>query len=87
MTDTPAYIHQKQLDIYNRMTAGERIEVCLIMATEGRRLVKMRIRQTNPDWSEGEVAVATFKRIYRNDFTLEKLDEIAESIRIYHLSN
>ena len=87
MTDTPEHIHQLQVAIYNRMSAGERITVCLRMATEGRRSVEKRMQRQHPDWSAGEIAVATFRLLYRDDFTPEKLADICESIRAYHLHN
>lgn len=87
MTDTPAHIHQLQLAVFNQMTAGERIAICLDMMEEGRMQLAATIQQKHPDWSQADVAAATFERLYRDDFTPEKLTEIADSIREYHLRN
>lgn len=87
MNDTPPHIHQLQLAVFIKMTDGERISICLEMMEEGRNQLKANIKRQHPDWSEGEIAVGTFKRMYRDDFTPEKLEEIADSIRAYHLNN
>ncbi len=87
MNDTPTHIHQKQLAIFNQMSAGERVAICINMAEEGRRMVEMKIQQKHPDWTRGEVVAAAFERIYRDDFSSEELLRIADSIRRYHLRN
>lgn len=87
MTDTPAHIHQLQLAVFNKMTASERIAICLDMMEEGRAQLMANIRQKHPDWSQGEVVAGMFERMYRADFTPEKLAEIGDSIRAFHLNN
>ena len=87
MNDTPAHIHQLQLAIFNKMTDGERISICLDMMEEGRDQLKANIKRKHPDWSEADIAVATFELLYRDDFTPEKLAHISASIRAYHLRN
>ena len=87
MTDTPAHIHQLQLAVFNKMTSGQRIAVCLEMMEEGRAQLAANIRRKHSDWPEVEVRVATFERMYQGEFTSEKLADITNSIRAFHLKN
>lgn len=87
MTDTPAHIHQLQVAIFNRMTTGERIAICVDMMEEGQQQLKANIRRKYPDWLEADVIAEMVRRMYRNDFSPEKLEEITESVRAYHLRN
>ena len=87
MTDTPAHIHQLQLAVFNKMTSGQRIAICLEMMEEGRAQLAANIRRKHPDWSEVEVVVALFEQMYRGEFTPEKLADITNSIRAFHLKN
>lgn len=84
MNDTPPHIRQLQLAIFNKMTDGERIGICLDMMEEGMDQLKANIKRQYPDWPEGEIVAETCRRMYCNDFTPEKLEEIADSIRAYH---
>ena len=85
MTDTPAHIHQIQLAIFNKMTSGQRIAICLEMMEEGRAQLAANIRRKHPDWPEVEVIVAMFERMYQGEFSPEKLTDITNFIRAFHL--
>ncbi len=85
MTDTPDHIRQKQLAIFNQMTASERIAACLTMIEDGYRLVAERFRQQYPDWSIGEITAAVFAYMHRDEYTPDQIQLITDSIRQYHL--
>lgn len=54
------------------------------MADLGQQIVRDRLRRQHPDWSKGQIRAETFRQIYRDDFSAEKLEEIAESVRNVH---
>jgi hypothetical protein len=79
MTDTPEHIRKLQADFFKKKSVDERFKIGLDMTEDGRRMVEGALRQQHPEWSAAELKVGVFKRMYRPDFTPEKLDEIAQS--------
>ncbi|GAA4454403.1 hypothetical protein GCM10023189_20800 [Nibrella saemangeumensis] len=84
MKDTPAPVRQLQLELFQRMTPGQRIQVCLQMIDDGRKLVEGRIRADHPEWSTGQVVAAVCEELYRQEFSGEELAQIKQSIISYH---
>lgn len=82
--DTPLEIRLLQWEILRQKPLEERLHQVCEMADLGQRAVRDRLRRRNPDWSEGQIRAQTFREIYRDDFSPEKLDEIAETLRCFH---
>jgi hypothetical protein len=54
------------------------------MIDDARTIVENSIKIKNPSITKAELAVAVFKRFYKNDFSPELLEKIALSIYQYH---
>ncbi|HPG37110.1 MAG TPA: hypothetical protein PLG63_12300, partial [bacterium] len=81
MNDTPKHILQKQLEIINKRSDAEKIERWLELTELSRTIILDQLREKHPEMSERDLIAELFKIFYRNDFTPEKLNIIAESIR------
>jgi hypothetical protein len=86
MNDTPKHILQKQLEIINKRSDAEKIERWLELTELSRTIILDQLREKHPEMSERDLIAELFKIFYRNDFTPEKLNIIAESIREYKAS-
>ena len=86
MNDTPKHILQKQLEIINKRSDAEKIERWLELTELSRNIILDQLREKHPEMSERELIAELFKIFYKNDFTPEKLNIIAESIREYKVS-
>ncbi|HPA57805.1 MAG TPA: hypothetical protein PLT70_10300 [bacterium] len=86
MNDTPKHILQKQLEIINKRSDAEKIERWLELTELSRTIILDQLREKHPEMSERDLIAELFKIFYRNDFTPEKLNIIAESIREYKVS-
>ncbi|MCY7350331.1 MAG: hypothetical protein LH606_06655 [Cytophagaceae bacterium] len=82
--DTPLEIRRLQARIIQQKTPEARLRMACEMADLGQQAVRDRLRRRNPGWTEGQIRAGTFREIYRDDFTAEKLEEIAESMRVFH---
>lgn len=83
MNDTPKHISKKQFEIINKRSDAEKIEKLFELTELSRSIILGQLREKHPEMSERELIAELFKIFYKNDFTPEKLDEIAESIREY----
>ena len=83
MNDTPRHILKKQFEIINKRTDAEKIERWLELTDLSRNIILDQLRQKHPEMSERELIAELFKIFYKNEFTPEKLDIIADSIRQY----
>lgn len=79
MNDFPEHILRDFRKFYMGLPAEEHGRISLLVINNGRRMVKAALRQQHPKWSAAELKVGVFKRMYRPDFTPEKLEEIAQS--------
>jgi hypothetical protein len=86
MNDTPKHILKKQLEIINKRSDAEKIERWLELTELSRTIILDQLREKHPEMSERELIAELFKIFYKNDFTPEKLNIIAESIREYKAS-
>jgi hypothetical protein len=83
MNDTPKHILKKQFEIINKRSDAEKIERLLELTELSRNIILNQLREKHPEMSERELIAELFKIFYKNDFTPEKLDIIADSIREY----
>ena len=81
MQDTKPEIFQKQKEIFLAKTPGERLSICLEMIDFGRTLVESRIKAKYPEISDSELKAEVFKTFYKNNFSPEKLEKIADWLR------
>ena len=86
MNDTPQHIFKKQFDIIYKRSDAEKIERWLELTELSRTIILDQLREKHPEMSERDLIAELFKIFYRNDFTPEKLNIIAESIREYKVS-
>ncbi|WP_019989141.1 hypothetical protein [Rudanella lutea] len=84
MNDTPYYIYEKQLAIFNAMKPGQRIEVCLSMIEDGRQLVLDQLRYKHPEWTQGQLIAGLAERLYGKEFPADKMEAIRQSIISFH---
>jgi hypothetical protein len=87
MTDTPAHIYQKQYEIIASKPMSERIKLGFDTIDTTRHWIENSIRQTSPNITPSDLAVAVFMRYYQNDFTETQLGQIIRSIRAYHAAH
>jgi hypothetical protein len=84
MTDTPRHIYKMQHDIIVAKPMQERMLMGFAMIDDARTIVENSIKIKNPSITKAELAVAVFKRFYKNDFPPELLEKIALGIYQYH---
>jgi len=84
MTDTPAHIYQKQYEIIASKPMAERVRLAFETIDNTRQWVENSIKQSKPDISPVDLAVAVFLRYYGNDFSEIELGKIVQSMREYH---
>ena len=84
MTDTPRHIYKIQQDIIVAKPMRERMLMGFAMIDDARTMVENSIKIKNPSITKAELAVAVFKRFYKNDFSPELLEKIALGIYQYH---
>lgn len=84
MTDTPAHIYQKQYEIIASKPMSERVQLGFDTIDTTRHWIENSIRQTSPDISQSDLAIAVFLRYYQQDFSENQLAQIIQSIRAYH---
>jgi hypothetical protein len=84
MTDTPEHIYQKQYEIIAAKPMSERIQLGFDTIDHTRQWIENSIKQSLPDISPSDLAVAVFLRYYQYDFSETQLGQIIQSIRAYH---
>ena len=84
MNDTPKHILKKQFEIINKRSDAEKIEKLFELTELSREIILGQLREKHPEMSERELIAELFKIFYKKDFSSEKLNEIAESIREYN---
>ncbi|TSA25970.1 MAG: hypothetical protein D4R67_08915 [Bacteroidetes bacterium] len=83
MTDTPAEIAKKQLEIFLSKSETERFQIGDELNKFGRNVVESSIRQGHPGISETDLKIEVFKRCYSTYFTPEELVRIIISMKEY----
>lgn len=79
--DTSEEMDNAQIAWYRKLTSTERFFYTAQMMDEGKLLVASSIKSNHPDISKIDLEIETFKRIYRNDFLPEQIEEITTSMR------
>ena len=79
--DTSEEMHNAQIEWYRKLTSTERFFYTAQMMDEGKLIVASSIKSKHPGISEIDLEIETFKRIYRNDFSTEQIEEITKSMR------
>ena len=80
-SDTSEEMDNAQIAWYRNLTSTERFFYTAQMMDEGKLMVASSIKSRKPHISIIDLEIETFKRIYRNDFSPEEIEEIAKSIR------
>jgi len=83
MQDTPEYIIQKQREIIHSKSPDERFMIGVEAINFGRMMVESSIRQNNPQISEIDLKIETFKRCYSQSFDPAELTKIINELRAY----
>ena len=83
MTDTPAEIAKKQLEIFLSKSETERFQIGDELNKFGRKVVESAIRQDHPGISETDLKIEVFRRCYSTFFSPEELERIVLSMREY----
>jgi len=83
MQDTPEHITQKQREIIHAKSPDERFMIGVETINFGRMMVESSIRQSNPQISEVDLKVETFKRCYSHSFDPAELHTILTELRAY----
>lgn len=84
MTDTSLEIRRLQGRIILEKPLQERLCMVFEMMEGGQRMVTDLVRRHHPDCSTGQLKAAVFERIYRDDFTADKMKQIMASIIAHH---
>jgi len=82
--DTPLEVRLLQWEILRQKPLEERLQQVFQMADLGQQMVRDRLRRQHPDWNEGQIRAETFRQIYRDEFSVENLEKIAESFQKHH---
>jgi len=83
MNDTPIEIVRKQFEIISSKPLKERLHNLFEMTELSRRIIQNRIIENNPEISDVELKVETFKIFYRDDFDKDTITQIASGMRQY----
>lgn len=86
MNDTPDYIIKKQFDIIYNRPISEKIRSLFEMTELSRNIILNQLRLKNPGMSKVDLQIELFRVFYREDFSPEKLDRIAQQMREYLMS-
>lgn len=78
--DTPPEVEKRLLALYASLTPAERVRMATEMFTTGVELVKVGIRQQQPDISEPELRRRVFLRLYSDCFSKEEAERIADYV-------
>ena len=79
--DTSKEIEDAQIAWYRKLSSSQRCFYTAQMMDEGRLMIESRIKSRNPGISTIDLQIETFKRMYKEDFTKEQLEEITISMR------
>jgi|GEM_PF-396744 len=84
MIDTPPHIYQIQYDIIAAKSMEERVRLAFETIDITREWIENSIKQSTPNISEIDLAIAVFLRYYQNDFSKLQIAQIIKSMRAYH---
>jgi Rv0078B-related antitoxin len=69
------------LIFFRQKTNQERIQIGFQMMEDGRNMIATTLRQQHPDWSEIDLKIGIFNRMYQRDFSEEELVKITDWFR------
>jgi hypothetical protein len=78
------YPYHKLRRLYQTIPSEENPKLTTLIAEYYHKAVRRSVFRQHPDWSIGQIKSETFRRIYKNDFSAEELNRIAESMQDWH---
>ena len=87
MRDANEAIIRKQLEIVNQKSRKEKWLMSFGMIRMGVQIVRNNIRKQQPDISETELRIATFRRIYQLDYEAEEMEKYVAAMRAFFEKN
>ena len=81
MTDTPANIKNKQIEIFLSKSPKERAALGMEMVEFGYNILKHRIKTEHPEHSESEIVYEIFCQLYNNEFSESELEKIGSAFK------
>lgn len=87
MNDTSSEMLKKQFEIVAMKTMEERINGLFEMTELSRQIIQNRIISANPEITDIELRIETFKTFYHQDFNGETMRKIVSSMKQHFLQN
>jgi hypothetical protein len=87
MRDASEEIIKMQLAIVNQKTRKEKWLMSFGMIRMGICVVRNSIRKQQPEISETELRIATFRRIYQQDYKAEEMEKYVAGMRAFFEKN
>lgn len=87
MRDASEEIIKMQLAIVNQKTRKEKWLMSFGMIRMGICVVRNSIRKQQPNISETELRIATFRRIYQQDYKAEEMEKYVAGMRAFFEKN
>ena len=81
--DTSPEVEKRLLELYAALSPYERLRMATEMFTTGVELVKIGIRQQQPDISEADMRREVFLRLYGDCFSEEEKARIIQYLSLY----
>ena len=78
---TSQEMEDAQIAWYRKLSSSQRFFYTAEMMDEGKLMIESRIKNNNPGISAIDLRIETFKRMYKEDFSPEQIEEIAASMR------
>ena len=82
--DTTREAKQRQLKIWLSFSEEKRLKISLEMMDMARNQIRDNIKNEYPAIPDLDLKIETFKRMYRHDYTSEKLEEIIRWMKDVH---
>jgi hypothetical protein len=78
MTDTPLYIHQKQLEIFLSKPIEERFRLGMEMMDDMKCLIEEGIRSKTPGITPAQLKIEVFKKMYKDDLPEAYISQVVK---------
>ena len=83
-TDVSKEMLLRQLKLATSLPMSERWKRSLEMVEMGFFIVRQSIKHKNPDISEQDLRIETFRRVYQQDYPPEEMEKIIAAMREYN---
>ncbi|MBX7240941.1 MAG: hypothetical protein K1X92_04270 [Bacteroidia bacterium] len=83
-TDVSKEILKMQLQLATSLDMKERWKRSFEMIEMGIYIVRQNIKRKNPGISEEDLRIATFMRVYQQDYSKVEMERITEKMRVYY---